>query len=154
MTLFLDRVDSVPIIGIEMDTQFLQWHWVLVDTLNEDISDIQSAIMSSNVVTGIAQTVEINSRYIPTNVALTTFQLPANAAVGTRVTIAGQGAGGWILLTDLTSGLQTIEIGDVGMSATTSVASSSRYDSIEILCVLANTTWITLSTQTTGFVIV
>jgi hypothetical protein len=154
MTLFLDRVDAVPIIGMEIDTQFLQWHWVLVDTLNEDISDIQSAIMSTNMVTGIAQTVEINSRYIPTNVALTTFQLPANASVGTRVTIAGQGTGGWILLTDLTSGLQTIEIGDVGMSATTSVASSSRYDSIEILCVLANTTWITLSTQTTGFVIV
>lgn len=43
-TLFLDRIDSAPIINSDkFDPQFLQWLWVLVDTLNEDISDIQNA---------------------------------------------------------------------------------------------------------------
>ncbi len=43
MALFLDRIDSAPIINSNFDTQFLQWLWVLVDTLNENIGDIQNA---------------------------------------------------------------------------------------------------------------
>lgn len=43
MALFLDRVDSAPIMNGDFDPQFLQWIWVLVDTLNEDITDIQDA---------------------------------------------------------------------------------------------------------------
>ncbi len=151
MSVFLDRVDSVPVINSGFDTQLMQWFFVLVDTLNENISDIQNAIMSTNVVTGITQDVEINSTYIPGNVALTTFQLPDKAVVGSKVAIAGNGAGGWILLTGAG---QTIKIASVGSSASVSVASSSRYDSIEIICVVADTTWVALSAQTTGFVIV
>lgn len=151
MSLVLDKVDAAPIYDLKFTVEFNQWIANLVDTLNEDISDINNVVMSLSVVTGIAQTVDLNTRYIPTNVALTTFQLPNLAQVGERVTIAGQGAGGWILLTGLG---QTIQIADVGASAGTSVASASRYDSIEIICVVENTTWITLSTQTTGFVIV
>lgn len=153
MTLFLDRVDSVPNITKDYDTQFLQWLWTLVDVLNEDLTDIQSAILSTNIISGLTQDAEVNSLYIPTNVALTTFTLPVTAVVGGRVTIAGQGAGGWKLIA---APLQTIKVADVGGTtiAGGSIASSSRYDSIEIVCVVANTTWITLSTQTTGFVIV
>jgi len=43
MTLFLDRIDSAPIINGDFDPQFLQWVWVLVDALNENINDIQNA---------------------------------------------------------------------------------------------------------------
>lgn len=44
MTIFLDRIDSVPIASNkEFDPQFLQWLWVLVDALNENIGDIQDA---------------------------------------------------------------------------------------------------------------
>jgi hypothetical protein len=151
MTLFLDRIDSAPIINSDFDMQLLQWIWVLVDTLNEDLNDIQGAILSQTTVTDITQAVEINSSYIPTNVALTTFQLPDTASVGNRVTIAGFGAGGWIILVG--SG-QTIKDADTGASAAVSVASSSRYDCIEIVCVEENTTWVTFSGRTTGFVIV
>ena len=41
MAIFLDRIDAVPIINSDLDPQFLQWLWVLVDALNENISDIQ-----------------------------------------------------------------------------------------------------------------
>ena len=43
MALFLDRIDSAPIINSNFDTQFLQWLWVLVDSLNENLNDIQNA---------------------------------------------------------------------------------------------------------------
>lgn len=151
MALFLDRVDSCPMLSDEFSFEFGSWVSILVDTLNEDIADIQSAISSTNAVAGITQAVEINSNYIPTNVALTTFQLPDTAVVGSTVSIAGAGAGGWTLLTGAG---QTIELAEVPASASTSVASSSQYDSIVIRCVVADTTWVTLSTQTTGFVIV
>jgi hypothetical protein len=44
MSIFLDRIDSAPIASnTEFDPQFLQWLWVLVDTLNENMGDIQNA---------------------------------------------------------------------------------------------------------------
>ncbi len=43
MAIFLDRIDAAPILGQDFDAQFLQWLWVLVDALNENISDIQNA---------------------------------------------------------------------------------------------------------------
>ncbi len=43
MALFLDRIDSAPIVDQDFDPQFLQWLWVLIDTLNETIGDIQNA---------------------------------------------------------------------------------------------------------------
>lgn len=43
MTIFLDRIDAAPLINSDFDMQFLQWLWVLVDSLNENINDIQNA---------------------------------------------------------------------------------------------------------------
>jgi hypothetical protein len=151
MSLGLDRIDSAPISNRDFDPQFLQWIWVLVDALNENLTDIENVVLSINPVSETTQEVAVNSLYIPGNSALTSFYLPAEMMPGDKVAIAGEGSGGWILLT---AAGQTIQIADVGATASTSVSSSSRYDSIEIVCVVANTTWITLSTQTTGFIIV
>jgi hypothetical protein len=43
MTLFLDKIDSAPISNRDFDPQFLQWIWVLVDSLNENLTDIERA---------------------------------------------------------------------------------------------------------------
>lgn len=53
MTIFLDRIDSVPIINGDFDPQFFQWLWVLVDALNENINDIQNAL---NLLTAMSYT--------------------------------------------------------------------------------------------------
>ncbi len=53
MTLFLDRIDSAPIVNSNFDAQFLQWLWVLVDSLNENIADIQD---SFNLLTAMSYT--------------------------------------------------------------------------------------------------
>ncbi len=44
MAVFLDRVDASPIANSDLDTNFLQWLWVLVDSLNENLGDIQLAL--------------------------------------------------------------------------------------------------------------
>lgn len=43
MTVTLDKIDSAPIANSNLDHNFLQWIWVLVDSLNENISDIETA---------------------------------------------------------------------------------------------------------------
>lgn len=53
MTIFLDRIDAAPIANSDLDPQFLQWIWVLVDSLNENINDIQNAF---NLLTAIGYT--------------------------------------------------------------------------------------------------
>lgn len=53
MALFLDRIDAAPIVNSDFDAQFLQWLWVLVDSLNENINDIQGAF---NLLTAMSYT--------------------------------------------------------------------------------------------------
>lgn len=43
MSVVLDRIDSAPIASSDFDHQFLQWLWVLVDSLNENIVGIEAA---------------------------------------------------------------------------------------------------------------
>lgn len=43
MNVVLDRIDSAPIASSGLDHQFLQWLWVLVDSLNENIVAIEAA---------------------------------------------------------------------------------------------------------------
>ena len=53
MSIFLDRIDAAPIVNSDFDAQFLQWLWVLVDALNENINDIQNAF---NLLTAMSYT--------------------------------------------------------------------------------------------------
>lgn len=42
--IFLDRIDTSPIASNTFDPHFfLQWLWVLVDSLNENLGDIEAA---------------------------------------------------------------------------------------------------------------
>lgn len=154
MSLLLDKVNTAPITNDDFSYEFKQWVANTIDTLNEVIGDIQTSVVSTEVIGSSITSFDavVDSTYIPTGALLTSFQLPVTTSddIGSIIEIAGQGAGGWQLLT---SPGQTIEIGDVGATANTSVTSSNRYDSIKIILVAAST-WITLSTQTTGFVIV
>lgn len=102
---------------------------------------------SWTVISGTTQAASVNVGYICSNSSQTTVTLPAIAAAGSTVAVAGLGAGGWILAANVG---QTIE------SATgsgTTITSSSRYDTIDVLCLVANTTWSILSSSTTGFTI-
>jgi len=95
---------------------------------------------SWNEITGTSQTMTVNNGYIANNGGLVTLTLPSSSAVGDELAILGKGAGGWAIAQG--SGQQI----HVGSSATTagaggSLASTNQYDSIYLICTVANTTW-------------
>ena len=147
----LELIDSVPLAADNFSEQFSSWLTVMVDALGSNLADIDLFLPSISPITLPTQAIELNTRYIPQGIPQTVFQLPNFAFVGAQVSIDGFGIGGWQLLCGAG---QTIKVASVGGSATASITSSSRYDSISIICVEENKTWITTSAQTAGFVIV
>ena len=99
-------------------------------------------------ISGTTQLAAINSFYVIGNSAQTTVTLPVAAAVGSTVVIAGFGDGGFVLAPG--SG-QEIIVGNV--SGTTSVTSNARYDSITVVCTIANKKWLATAIVSAGFVI-
>ena len=85
-------------------------------------------------------TATVNTGYVITDASQVTITLPATAAIGSVVRIAGSGGSGWILAPN--SG-QTIFIN--GSSAGTSITSGGATDCIEVVCTFANTNWVAAS---------
>lgn len=85
-----------------------------------------------------------NNGYVANNGALVTLTLPALAAFGTTIRVAGKGAGGWLIAQNAG---QNIQVGNVSstIGAGGSVASTDPFDAIELLCTTANTTWTAIS---------
>lgn len=100
-----------------------------------------------SVVAGTSQSADAGMGYICANASQTTVTLPAVAAAGSIVAVAGLGAAGWVLAASAGDTIQS----PVGSG--TSVTSSSQYDTIQVVCLVANTTWSILSSSTTGFTI-
>lgn len=89
-------------------------------------------------VAGTTQAAAANTGYIIENASQTTVTLPATAAVGDIVAVAGLGTAGWILAANTG---QTIQVGATATTSAGSVTSANRYDQIEVVCLVANTTW-------------
>lgn len=86
-------------------------------------------------------TAGVNTGYFTSNGAsLVTITLPSTAAVGDTIRISGLATGGWLLAQNAG---QTVNIG--GSSTTTgasgSLASTAQFDSIELVCCVANNTF-------------
>jgi|SRR5277367_150685 len=95
------------------------------------------------VVTGTTQAMAVNSGYISNNAGLVTLTLPSTAAVGSIIQMQGLGAGGWQIAQNAS---QLIHIGSSVTTTGTGgyLASTNQYDSLTLLCVVANTTWTVL----------
>ena len=106
------------------------------------ISGTGSGIGWTNV-TGTTQVGAADSGYVSNNAGLVTITLPAVAAFGTAFSIIGAGAGGWKIAQNAG---QNVQVGNVSstVGVTGSVASTNQFDSIDLLCTVANTTWTTL----------
>lgn len=105
-------------------------------------------------VTGTSQTMVADGGYVANNAGLVTLTLPATAAFGTFLYIQGTGAGGWTIAQNAG---QSIHIGNVAstVGAGGSVASSNQFDSLILLCTVANTTWCAMGApQSAGLTIV
>lgn len=105
------------------------------------LDTIGSAAFQWNVVTGTAQAISVFNGYIANNAGLVTLTLPATANAGQWFRVTGLGAGGWKIAQNAG---QTIHLGSLAttVGAGGSLASTNQYDGIEVLCVVANTTWV------------
>jgi hypothetical protein len=99
-----------------------------------------AASFSWTNVTVTSATMSINSGYIANNAGLVTLTLPVTAAQGSRIAVQGVGSGGWIIAQNASQ-----QILGTGVATTVgvggSLASTNRYNSVELVCTTANTTW-------------
>jgi hypothetical protein len=103
-----------------------------------------------STIAGTSQSATVNTGWIPQNVGLTTITLPSTAAIGSFVSIQGQGSGGWLIDAP---GTQIIRIGSSPTSAGGTVSSANRYDAITLVCIVADTEWAMYGPVSSGFVI-
>lgn len=95
-----------------------------------------------NDVAGTSQAAAVNNGYIISNAGQTTVTLPATAAEGSVVAVSGKGAAGWVLTANTG---QVIHLGNSASSSAGSLTSTNQYDTVLVLCVTANTTWVVQS---------
>ena len=98
-------------------------------------------------VTGTSQSAAVNEHYITNNASLVTVTLPTTAAFGDMLTVQGLGAGGWKIAQNASEQIIWTAGGVDGSHETTigtggSLASTDRYDSVCLICVVADTTWV------------
>jgi hypothetical protein len=86
----------------------------------------------------------VNNGYIANNAALVTLTLPDTAAVGDVVRVTGKGAGGWRIAQNagetIYFGTSTTTTGAGG-----SLDSTQQRDTVELVCITADTEWNVLS---------
>jgi hypothetical protein len=146
-TIHSSPVHFIPPPGVGLTGQ------TIVATDNVGNSAWQNIPTSSFQFVGIPGTSQLavgGVGYIIDNPLLTTVTLPAIANEGVIVAIQGKGSGGWILQANVG---QIINIGSVPTSPGGTVASSNQWDSIQVVCVVANTTWAMFSAVTQDFTI-
>lgn len=95
----------------------------------------------TNTVILSTQQMASNTNYVVNySGGLCTLTLPTTSSEGDEVSIIGQSASGWSISQ---TGSQQITVGAVQSTsgAGGSVSSTNRYDSIQLICTVANTAW-------------
>lgn len=88
---------------------------------------------------GTSVTAAVNTGYYLTNASVCTVTLPGTCSAGDVIAVEGYGAAsGWIIQA---AGGQTVIVYDEVTSSGGTVTSSNQYNGIELLCIVANTTW-------------
>ena len=112
----------------------------------QDILDLVPASggLTWNEETGTSSTMSVANGYIANNAALVTFTLPTTASVGDIIRVTGKGAGGWKIAQNAS---EIIHFGVVDSTTGTggSLASTETYDSVELVCIVANNEWVVIS---------
>lgn len=97
-------------------------------------------------VTGTSQALAVLNGYVLNNAGLVTATLPATAAVGEVIAIVGKGTGGWKIAQNAS---QTIHLNssDTTTGVGGSLASTVRYNAVEVVCTTANTDFVVRSSM-------
>lgn len=111
--------------------------WVqLTSTTNE--------LIWNNVTASSAQMSESNG-YVTNNAGIVTLTLPVLCSFGELISVCGYGSGGWEIV--FNAGQNVVLGKTVATTTTGSLSSTNQYDQIELLCVVANTTFVARNVQ-------
>jgi len=99
-----------------------------------------------NEITGTSQSMAPGNGYIANNAGLVTLTLPSVATVGMIVEVCGKGTGGWKIAQNASG---VIHFGTSNTTTGTGgyLASIAQYDTIRLICTVANNEWAVLSSQ-------
>lgn len=75
------------------------------------------------------------------NASLVTLTLPVTAAIGDTVRILGQGSAGWSILQNVGQ-LIHLQTSTTTTGVAGSLSSTDRYDTVEIICIVADTEFV------------
>jgi hypothetical protein len=91
-------------------------------------------------VSGTTQAMLPDNGYATDNSGLVTCTLPVTAAFGSSISIIGKGSGGWSIAQNAG---QSIQVGNTAstIGAGGSVSSTNQFDSLNLICTVANTVW-------------
>ncbi len=97
-----------------------------------------------DVETTTASAIADKTIHISNNASRVTFTLPATCAVGFQFKVGGLGAGGWKIAQNAS---QLMHYGDTVTvtGITGQIDSSNQFDSVEVVCVVADTTFLVLN---------
>jgi hypothetical protein len=97
-------------------------------------------------VTGTSANLVQRRGFIPNNGALVTLTLPASSQLGSTIEVVGKGSGGWRISQNagqsINFGNRTTTVGASGR-----LDSTNQFDSIRLVCTVADTTWTVLGSQ-------
>lgn len=94
-------------------------------------------------------TVTVNNAYVDT-IGNQTYVLPANADVGDMVRIVGSAAGNWVLQAGAGD---IIHLGTATTSGGGTLTATDDHDSVEVVCIVANSEWTVLSVVSAGLTV-
>lgn len=105
-----------------------------------------SALFPWTRVSGTTQALAVGNGYISTNAALTTFTLPATAAIGDTIRVIGESSAGWRIAQNASQSIRYLSLtSTTGTSGRIDTHSSSPQSTIELVCTTANTGWQVMS---------
>ncbi len=135
------QINNCQISGISTISSSSSSTMVVVNSSNQLTTDSSVAIVypTSNVTT-TSVTLVPGYIYTMNDASLITATLPTSAALGTTINIVGNGAGGWKIVQNASQ-----QINSTATSTTAgtggSLSSGGRYDSVKLVCTVANTNW-------------
>lgn len=130
------------IAGITNTTLASPTGYVQVDANGQLGEGAAAGIFKWNSVAGTSQSAAVGNGYICLNAGLTTVTLPGTFAVGDVIAVVGTGAAFFNITA--TAG-DTIKYVTSTTSSGGSLTATEQYDSIEVIGVVANTTWVVRS---------
>lgn len=126
------------LIGYNTDTnEYEFWNAVLLQWV-QIASD--TSLFAWNMVTALSQNMTADNGYVPNNIGQVVFTLPTTCSFGERIAVCGYGSGGWRI--EFNVGQNAVLGNVIATTSTGYIESTNQFDQIELLCVVADTTFI------------